>query len=229
MSRLLRLTVTPLARRGDSIVAIIEATNVSETLLQLSAPDTVVVIDQTLRNNLRQNGTAMKTKRLVFSGNRWAELRKSGDILTLEILDLMGRRGIGAVIDRTIEIDQYIFVPERGKKRGAKPKWDGGKALYAWLEVEAELILARRTNPKATPSCVMQAKFRSLKGKSLRVVHDMSGRNHLEIANPKTAIRRHSEGKRLLKSNPTLAARWKDLLSRAVEAKTSRATRNFPR
>ena len=43
VSRSLRLTVTPLARRGDSIVAIIEATNVSETLLQLSAPDTVVV------------------------------------------------------------------------------------------------------------------------------------------------------------------------------------------
>jgi hypothetical protein len=163
----------------------------------------------------------MKTKSLVFSSSRWAELRKSEDALTLEILELMGRRGIGAVIDRTIEIDEYIFVPERGKKRGAKPKWEGSKALYAWLEVEVELILARRSNPKATPLSVMQTKFRRLNGKALRIVHDTSGRNHLEIANPKTAIRRHSEGKRLLRSNPALAMRWKNFLDRAVKAEAS--------
>ena len=144
-------------------------------------------------------------------------------------MDLWNRCGLQHdFLGRVLEIEHEVYKPEK-RKRGAKPKWQGGNALYAWLEVEAELQLARRANPKATALTVMQAKFCSLKGKPLRVVHDMSGRKHLEIANPKTAVRRHSEGKKLLKANPMLAARWKKILDSAIAAETHRFARNLPR
>jgi hypothetical protein len=51
VSRSLKLEVTPFARCGDKIVAVVEARNVSETLLVLEAPDTVV-IEQPVRQSL---------------------------------------------------------------------------------------------------------------------------------------------------------------------------------
>lgn len=43
MSRSLKLIVTPLARRGEIIVANIEAVDLPETILQLAIPDTIVI------------------------------------------------------------------------------------------------------------------------------------------------------------------------------------------
>jgi hypothetical protein len=37
------LTVSPLARRGDKITATIQGSNVLETVVEISAPDTVVI------------------------------------------------------------------------------------------------------------------------------------------------------------------------------------------
>ena len=39
----LKLTVSPLARRGERIEASIDASNVTQTVVTLSAPDTVVI------------------------------------------------------------------------------------------------------------------------------------------------------------------------------------------
>jgi hypothetical protein len=39
----LRLTVSPFAKCGDKITAIVDALNVPETVVELSAPDTVVI------------------------------------------------------------------------------------------------------------------------------------------------------------------------------------------
>jgi hypothetical protein len=156
-------------------------------------------------------------KALVFSTARWAELRRAADPLTLEILQLMNRYGFLEIVDRVLEIDAHIWVPEAAKRPGAKPKWANGNVLYAWLEVEAELQLARRKNPKITPLKVMETKFRSLRNKPLRVLHD--GRpnpQHLDIKDPKTACRLHSAGKKLLKENQQLAAKWQKILEHAI-------------
>ena len=138
----------------------------------------------------------MKNTTLFLSFDRFLELRKSSDPLTLEILDLMNRHGILDAVNRMREIDAYIWVPEDTKKKvGAKPKWADGNVLYAWLAVERELQLARRKNPKVTPLECMKTKFRSLRNKPLRVLYDARPNpQHLDIKDPKTACRLHSDG-----------------------------------
>jgi hypothetical protein len=42
-NRSLRVTVTPFARTGENIIAVVEATNVEQTIAELHAPDTIVV------------------------------------------------------------------------------------------------------------------------------------------------------------------------------------------
>ena len=156
-------------------------------------------------------------KPLIFSRERWRELRASDDPLTREIVALMDKRGIPAVIDRVEEIDGLIFVPQR-KKRGAPSKWENGGVLYAWLEVEIQLRLAKIKNSKATPRAVMKGIFRKLKGQPLRVLPNSDE----GIKNDVTACRLHSTGKRLLAGNPTLSTRWHRMVERVVAESSSR-------
>jgi hypothetical protein len=117
-------------------------------------------------------------------------------------------------------------VPEPNKTVGAKLKWSNENLKYAWLEVEVELALARRTNPKATVLACMKKKCENLKDDPLRVLYDLSGDEHLEITNYRTAVRLHSEGKKLLKTNPKVAAAWQELRYFIVASETSKNKRN---
>jgi hypothetical protein len=160
---------------------------------------------------------------LVFSRTRWRTLRASQDRLNKDIVALMDKHGIAGVLNRIDEIDHQLFVPKKNKP-GAPPKWKDGAVLYAWLEVEIQLQLAKLKNPRATLLPVMEVFFRKRMGMPLTVG------DGLEIEDRKTACRLHSEGKKQLAANPRLAAKWHGMVARVVAGSRPReVARNYPR
>jgi hypothetical protein len=163
-----------------------------------------------------------KKKPFVYSPKRWQELQESSDPLTRDILALAKRYDISQVINRVHQIYNLIFVPAPAKTVGRKPKWSNDNLLWPWVAAEVELALERRANPKATMLTCMEKKFKNLKGEPLRVLYHLSDDKHLEIANFRTAVRLHSKGKKLLKTDPKTTAGWQEFRDYVVAAETSK-------
>lgn len=97
-------------------------------------------------------------------------------------------------------------------KRGRPPVWTNDMRLHAWHAIETKRLAARA---KDLQPLLMKLFARS----GYRLVVHIDGApgervKRVEIANAQTARRLYTEAQKLMKDDPQLAARWREMAKR---------------
>ena len=112
--------------------------------------------------------------------------------------------------------------PPTKKKR--RPKmWGRTEQLCAWLAVEIEVQLARKTEPRIGYKAAMQRFFRRNRNRPLRARTNLAGGPHLDIKTVDSALENHRAGWALLQDAPELDAKYRNILKNEIARRLSAA------
>lgn len=184
-----------------------------------------IVLDLELWNDLRR-GAEEAIRHYDAIGdenlNNEQRLKKVRARCRYALLDLLTREATIGTVKK-----MRVAAP---RKRGPKSIWSDDNVLHAWLALEIQLLIARRksNSGKVKVDPIFKAMFRERRGRPLRVADGRKGGRYIEIETAGTARRLHARGALLLKENPQLEARWRELAARGAVSKM-RIGHNLPR
>jgi hypothetical protein len=146
----------------------------------------------------------------VLNNEHLDELLRSNDPMTRDMAQFVLKYALDddRVLRRLHDIHKYIWTSskERGKP-GRPEEWGNSGDYYAWLAIECEYQRALKRGPKISFSQAIDDKFKRLKGKPWCIVWDSTDSEwHLLLNTASTARKCHARGRKLIDSDPVLAA-----------------------